>query len=256
MTNEIEKDEPKKGILDLQDAFEGDDKLARERAWGMWALKNNKKLHEAYMKDRRQFDACLVQCIGFGLTLNPAEKLAYLVPRGNKNTQSIQICLDISYRGLIYLAVKDGLIDWAFSDVVCEGEELQFSHVSSEPLVHTFNPFMRGINKENVIGAYCTAKLACGDLLNVAMGKQEIEHVRGNLKYESSVWRDHYGEMAKKTVIRRASKNWFSSKKDSKLHEAVEYLNVSDSHQDNRKDKKINIGRNIGLASEFYDNAQ
>ncbi len=250
MSNEIEKDEPKKGIMNLQDAFDGDNKFKKERAWGMWALKNNKKVHDLAKEDKNQYDACLVQCIGFGLTLNPAEKLAYLVPRGNK------ICLDISYRGLIYLAISEGLIDWAFSDVVCEGEDLQFSHVSSEPLVHTFNPFMRDINKENVIGAYCTAKLACGDYLSVAMSKQEIEKVKGTLKYESSVWRDHYGEMAKKTVIRRASKNWFSSKKDSKLHEAVEYLNASDSHQDNRKDKKINIGRNIGLASEFYDNIQ
>ena len=47
-----------------------------------------------------------------GLTLNPALKYAYLVPRDG------QICLDVSYMGLMHLAQDTGSVVWAQCKIV------------------------------------------------------------------------------------------------------------------------------------------
>ena len=47
-----------------------------------------------------------------GISLNPAKKEAYLVPRDGK------ICLDISYMGLMELAAASGSIRWAQAHLV------------------------------------------------------------------------------------------------------------------------------------------
>ena len=47
-----------------------------------------------------------------GLSLNPALAYAYLVPRDG------QICLDVSYRGLMHLAQDTGSVVWAQCKIV------------------------------------------------------------------------------------------------------------------------------------------
>ena len=49
-----------------------------------------------------------------GISLNPANKHAYLVPRSGS------ICLDISYMGLMHLAQSTGSIEWGQAKLVYE----------------------------------------------------------------------------------------------------------------------------------------
>src|SRR6185312_12653898 len=45
-----------------------------------------------------------------GLTLNPAMKLSYLVPRKPTKDSPVMACLDISYIGLVKLATDSGSV--------------------------------------------------------------------------------------------------------------------------------------------------
>ncbi|STS93447.1 RecT protein [Klebsiella grimontii] len=51
------------------------------------------------------------------MSLNPAQKLAYLVPRKGA------ICLDISYMGLMHIAQQSGAIKWCQSAIVRKNDQ-------------------------------------------------------------------------------------------------------------------------------------
>jgi len=149
-----------------------------------------------------------------GLTLNPARGLAYFVPRGGK------IVLDISYRGLIQLATTSGAILWAKAEIVHQNDTFEYLGVDVKPS-HRFNPFDE--NRGKIVGVYCIAKLATGGYLTDVMNHRQIEQVRGTSMAKSGPWVDWFDEMAKKTVIKRASKTWPQT--SSELSTAIEVLN-------------------------------
>lgn len=151
-----------------------------------------------------------------GLTLNPALKYAYLVPRDGA------ICLDVSYMGLMHLAQDTGSIMWAQCKIVHENDQYQNKGASKEP-DHHYSPFSdRGV----IVGAYCTAKTVDGDYLTHEMPIADIYAIRDRSaawkKKQSGPWKTDEKEMIKKTVVKQASKYW---PKVERLHEAIEMVN-------------------------------
>jgi recombination protein RecT len=148
-----------------------------------------------------------------GVSLNPARKQAYLVPRDKK------VCLDISYIGLVDLATQSGSIVWAKSELVFEQDNFLMGEPGTLPK-HQFNPFAK--ERGQVIGAYVVVKTPSGEFLCDAMSLDEIHAIRDR----SSAWKSWVtdpGEMSKKTVIKRASKMW---PKNDRLNMAIQHLNV------------------------------
>jgi hypothetical protein len=96
------------------------------------------------------------------------------------------------------------------------------------------NPFASMEERGDVLGAYVVVKTPDGAYLTTAMSMTEILDIRDR----SEAWKKHaadpskhggpwqtdFGEMAKKTVIKRAAKLW--SKVDRRLHSAIQHLNV------------------------------
>lgn len=154
-----------------------------------------------------------------GLSLNPAKKQAYLVPRGGK------ICLDISYMGLIDLAVATGSILWAQCVVVFEHDDFTLQGFDAPPL-HRFNPF--STSRGNKIGAYACVKTPNGDYLTHAMPLADIYAIRdrseGWKAGKATPWKTDENEMIKKTVIKQAYKYW--PKTSEAFKQALQYLNV------------------------------
>src|SRR5213082_1277464 len=70
-----------------------------------------------------------------GISLNPAKKQAYLVPRRGGQQQAI--CLDISYMGLMDLAMATGSIKWAQAELVRANDGFSRG-LFDEPPTHTF----------------------------------------------------------------------------------------------------------------------
>jgi hypothetical protein len=110
----------------------------------------------------------IINVAAIGLSLDPVKKLAYLVPRGK------QICLDISYRGYVQLAVEVGAIKWAVAEVVREKDEYLYQGMGREP-IHKFDPFG---DRGEIRGAYCLAKTHDSEFILTQMNNDEILSIR------------------------------------------------------------------------------
>ena len=152
-----------------------------------------------------------------GISLNPAKKQAYLVPRGGK------ICLDISYIGLLDLAIASGSLKWGQAALVHEGDGFALNGFDKPP-THTFNPFAK--DRGEVTGVYVVVKTLDGDYLTTTMMIDEVNGIRDRSESwkrgQSGPWKTDPGEMTKKTVIKRAYKLW---PKTDRLDSAIHYLN-------------------------------
>jgi recombinational DNA repair protein RecT len=154
-----------------------------------------------------------------GLSLNPATKYAYLVPRDGA------IQLDISYIGLIKIATDAGSIKWARADVVREGDNYVSRGVCEVPIHEKPKNFGR---RGDVLGVYCIAKTWDGDYLVEEMDIDAINEIRETSKAKNSQyspWNTFFTEMCKKTVIKRASKTWPKTDRMERLDNAIHVIN-------------------------------
>lgn len=157
-----------------------------------------------------------------GISLNPAKKQAYLVPRDGK------ICLDISYMGLLDLAIASGSIRWGQAELVYEKDTFELNGVDLAP-THKRDPFAQDRGK--IIGVYVVVKTPEGDYLTTPMVIEEVYDIRARSsawkawveKKKSCPWVTDEGEMIKKTVIKRAYKTW---PKTDRLDQAIHHLNT------------------------------
>ena len=157
-----------------------------------------------------------------GLTLNPVFMFAFLVPRDGK------VVLDISYRGLIKIATDIGSIKWAKAELVHTNDEFRYLGPAKEPY-HVADVFAAPTDRGDFRGAYCIAKTHDGGVLVEAMSASEIYKVRdlsaAYAKNKSGAWVDFFGEQAKKTVLKRASKTWPKTDREQRFAEAIRLLN-------------------------------
>lgn len=144
-----------------------------------------------------------------GLTLNPAYGYAYLVPEYDRNLQCDVCRLRPSYKGLVNLAVSEGIIQWAKAEVVYAKD--QFKHNGMEQMpdhiinAESHNSFVG--DRGDVVGAYCVAKLADGSYMVEMMNRADLDAAKSAAKTDM-VWNKWANEMRKKAVIKRAAKSW------------------------------------------------
>lgn len=169
-------------------------------------------------RNRQSVVNAVVNLAAIGLSLNPAKKQAYLVPR------KTGIVLEISYIGLIKLATDSGSVLWAKAEVVRQTDAFALNGYDKPP-THNFNPF--GGDRGPVVGVYCVAKTASGDYLTETMTLDEVYAIRDRSEAwkngQKGPWKTDEGEMIRKTVVKRASKYW---PKTDRLDQAVHYLNT------------------------------
>lgn len=193
-----------------------------EAGFAVQQLEANDYLLGVAMGNRQSVINAVTNVAAIGISLNPARKQAYLVPRDKK------VCLDISYIGLVDLATQSGSIVWAKAELVHEQDSFQMGEPGTMP-THKFNPFSK--ERGAVVGAYCVVKTPGGEFLCDAMSIEEINAIRDRSsawkawisKKTSCPWVTDPGEMDKKTVIKRASKLW---PKNERLNMAIQHLNV------------------------------
>lgn len=195
----------------------------KEAMFAMQIIQGNDYLRDIANNNPGSLRNAVIGVASTGLTLNPAEKLAYLVPRKGA------ACLDISYIGLIKLATDTGSIMWARAELVHENDEFIYKGATKEPEFSTPDPFNRGA----VRGVYCVAKTKEGDYLSGIMSIQEVYDIRDRSeaykaylnKKKLCSWVTDEGEMIKKTIIKRESKTWPKTDKSGRFDNAIQYLN-------------------------------
>jgi len=173
------------------------------------------------MKNKQSVIDAVTNVAAIGISLNPAKKQAYLVPRKNK------ICLDLSYMGLIDLAIQEGGIKWAQAQLVYEKDTFALNGMDKMPL-HQFNPF--GKDRGEYVGVYVVVKTSDGEYLTHTMEIGEAYAIRDRSDSwknqqpgKRGPWESDPGEMIKKTCVKRASKYW---PKTDRLDKAIHYLNT------------------------------
>ena len=112
---------------------------------------------------------------------------------------------DISYKGLRKMAIEKSQkpISNIYAQLIKEGDELDELIINGVPSLNYKSKFN---NKGSIIGVFAICNYQDGTMIYEVMTKEEIDACRSKSK-NSGAWKDFYGEMAKKSVIRRLSKN-------------------------------------------------
>ncbi|BDM64576.1 DNA recombination protein RecT [Shewanella sp. NFH-SH190041] len=196
-------------------------KWEQESQFAIQALQNNDYLASVAMANPDSIRNAVANIASIGISLNPALKHAYLVPRKINNKPAV--CLDISYMGLMHLAQESGSILWGQARLVYQNDTYENIGLDKAP-VHKTNPFS---DRGSIVGVYCTVKTLAGDFLTEEMSLAECYAIRDRseaYKKKMGPWVTDEGEMIRKTVVKRAYKYW---PKCERLAEAAQMLNES-----------------------------
>ena len=198
----------------------------REKVFAIQALKESKWLCSAAYHNQDSLKMAVINVAATGLSLNPIRKQAYLIPRDKK------VCLDISYLGMIQIALDCGAIKWAKAEIVYEKDTFTQTGINKVPQ-HDFSPFA---DRGKIVGAYCVAKTHDDEYLTTIMAIDDIYSIRNrSISWKSGKncpWKTDEGEMIKKTVIRRAYKSWAltnTKNHGERLEKVIEVTN--ETHQ-------------------------
>lgn len=215
-------------ILDLAPAFERvavdtTINFAREAEFAIQVVCGSDYMREIAVKNPQSLKDAVTNISAIGISLNPAKKQAYLVPRKGG------ITLMISYMGLLDLAIQSGSILWGQAELVHESDKFRLNGYDKAP-THEREPFSK--ERGPVVGTYVVVKTIDGDYLTTTMPIDEVLAIRDRSdawkaflgpKKTKCPWSTDEGQMILKTVIKRASKLW---PKSDRLDKAVHHLNT------------------------------
>lgn len=195
----------------------------QEQIFATQLLMNNSYLLDVAKKNPSSLRLAMYNVAAVGLTLNPNQGLAYLVPRRLRKNEDPKVMLDISYRGLITIGVETGAIRWAKAELVYEKDQFTYKGPAEKP-EHFCDPF--STERGAVRGGYCIAELPSGGVLVEPMSKADMDKIRGAseaFKKGLGPWVDWEDQMQLKSVVKRGSKWW--PKSTPRMARALQILN-------------------------------
>lgn len=216
----------------------------REAGFALQIINGNSYLAGIAQKNPDSLRNAITNVGAFGVTLNPAQKLAYLVPRGGA------VCLDISYMGLMYIAQQCGAIQWGQAVIVREKDTFELQGIDKEP-VHKYAPFEK--DRGPIIGVYVVVKTDGGDYLTHPMKLSDVYKIRDRsdaYKKGSGPWKTDEEEMIKKTCVKQAAKYW---PRRERLDQAVHHLNTDGGEGINLKPNAMSEEEYIAWAGKITD---
>lgn len=149
------------------------------------------------------FFNALKQCIGLGLEPTSSKQFGYFIP------YKPEVQFKLSWMGILELARRAGVT--ARANCVYKDDKFRWVSGNEDAIEHEPNIFAQR-DESTLVGVYCVADVPNPDgskrRLVEVMSKAEVDEVRKCAAKGSTAWSGFYSEMAKKTVIRRASKSW------------------------------------------------
>ncbi len=196
----------------------------RESEFAMQIFANNDYLANVAVNNLVSVRSAIMNVSAIGISLNPAQKLAYLVPRDKK------VCLDISYMGLMHIAQQSQAIKWCQSSIVRQNDNFQLTSIDTAPR-HEYNAFATQEQRGEIVGAYTVVKTEDGDYLTHTMAIADIYAIRDRStawkawisKKKSCPWVTNEEQMILKTVVKQAAKYW---PRRERLDKAIDYVNT------------------------------
>lgn len=195
----------------------------RESEFAMQIFANNDYLANVAVNNLVSVRSAIMNVSAIGISLNPAQKLAYLVPRDKK------VCLDISYMGLMHIAQQSQAIKWCQSSIVRQNDNFQLTSIDTAPR-HEYNAFATQEQRGEIVGAYTVVKTEDGDYLTHTMAIADIYSIRDRssawkawiARKKSCPWVTDEEQMILKTVVKQAAKYW---PRRERLDKAIDYVN-------------------------------
>ena len=180
--------------------------LQRALPKGMEAERLNRIVATEVRKNPKLLDCTPASFFGAVMTsaqlgLEPGSHLgqSWVLPYG-KTAQLI-----LGYRGLLSLAYRSGMVKAVSAELVFEADVFTFEKGSTPKIHHVPE---RGNVRGEIVAAYAIIQLVTGGQLWDVMERWELDEHRSRYSKASKggPWDTHYGEMARKTVLRRALK--------------------------------------------------
>lgn len=153
------------------------------------------------------FMSSVIQAAELGLSLQNGLGLAYLIPfRDNKANETV--CAFIpGYRGLIELAHRTGNIRKIEAVPVYHGDDFRVRMGMDSNIEHEPWAMMNGETSDAAIThVYAYVIFKDGTKQFEVMSRQQIDAIRDRGR-KNPVWNSDYGEMARKTALRRLCKH-------------------------------------------------
>ena len=205
----------------LEMAIKDSDTFSQEVHFAMQLLSKNKFLLSTAKNNKQSLKNAILNISATGLTLNPISQYAYLIPRKG------EVCLDISFRGVVKTAMDTGSVVFLEADTVFENDKFALNGIGIKPSFSK-NPFQ---DRGKIVGAFVTIRTIEGDYITTVMSIEELYKIRGMseaYKKGYGPWIEFEGEMLKKTVIKRAAKLW---PKTDKFHILEKVIAVQNEHE-------------------------
>ena len=188
-----------------------------ETAWFNSLLIENTKIRACEPLSLRKV---LANIVTSGLTLSPAMREAYVVPRAGKAT------LDISYMGLIKLLTDAGTISSVEAYVIYENDEYEYELGLNRKFRHV--PVFK--DRGAMIAVYAIARIRGGEPQIEILTADDVEAVKAvspSHNDPSSPWQNFPAEMWRKSAVKRLFKYLPKGKMSDELIAAlsIEYQN-------------------------------
>ncbi len=168
----------------------------------------------AAMRVPRLYDCTelsLLDAIGraaeMGLDFGGASGQAYIIPFKNSKLGVYEAKFVCGYKGMIDLAMRSGKVKSIFSQLVYRGEveqkRFEIEYGTNRRLVHRPDPMAEHTDKD-IVGAYAIADVEGVEPVFEWMTRKQIDAIRNRSRASGDgPWVTDYGQMARKTVIRR-----------------------------------------------------
>lgn len=141
----------------------------------------------------------LMQSSQLGLELNSPLGHAYIVPYKGQAT------FQLGYRGMIELARRSGEFKVVEARAV-HGRDVFSIRYDPEPVLDHV-PYLGEDDPGEITHVYAYARLKSGGLAFEMMTSNQVDRIRnGSVSANSPAWKNHWGEMAKKVVMKRLLK--------------------------------------------------
>ncbi len=185
--------------------------------------------------DPQSVVAAMMACVHLNLMPNTPEGLAYIIPYGNA------IQFQVGYKGLVKLAQRSGQIKSINAELIFEGDEWNVELGTERKLTHKPNFDVDRTDYSKVTHAYMTAVLINGDRVFEIMTRKELDKIKDSSKATSTgtPWDKWPAEMAKKSVVKRATKLLPSSDEDNRLQFAAVFDSWGEAGKLNFRDGEI-----------------
>ena len=176
----------------------------KESMYAIQILQKNEYLQKSITEAPETLQGAIINVATCGISLNPALQYAYLVPRRNNTKGRVECILDVSYRGLIHLLTLSGGVSNVYANIRYKGDEFDMELGTAPKITHKPK-----FESKEILGVYAVAVLPNGTTQFDYVSKDEIDNIKMRSemgKKDTGSWKTDYGEMARKTAIKRLSK--------------------------------------------------